>query len=146
MFRKKIGFNNLFSEFDSLFDEFSSFNSPLLVKGKKNVESGDDEDGSWTKESFISDDGSYQITTIYRNSNKNSEKPTGELFELKKKLDSAVEKQDYETAAKLRDKIKLVEGNKEKIQDLEVKLQETIKKQDFESAIKYRDEIKKLKS
>lgn len=146
MFRKKITFNDLFSEFDSLFNDFNTLSSPYLLKGKKNVESGTDEDGSWTKESFISEDGSYQITTVYKTTNKSSVKPSSEVLDLKKQLDSAVEKQDYETAAKLRDKIKLVEQNKEKIQDLESKLQETIKKQDFESAIKYRDEIKKLKS
>jgi protein-arginine kinase activator protein McsA len=85
------------------------------------------------------------VTTIYKTSDDNS-KPSGERWDLKKQLESAVEKQDYETAAKLRDKIKSIESNKEKIKELETKLNNSVTKQDFESAIKYRDEIKKLKS
>lgn len=144
MLRKKINFNNLFSEFDSLFEDFGSFTSPYMIRGKRNVESGDDENGSWTKESFVSEDGSFQVTTIYKTSDNN--KPSGETWDLKKQLESAVEKQDYETAAKLRDKIKSIESNKEKIKELETKLNNSVTNQDFESAIKYRDEIKKLKS
>jgi protein-arginine kinase activator protein McsA len=144
MLRKKINFNNLFSEFDSLFEDFGSFSSPYLIRGKKNVESGNDENGSWTKESFVSEDGSFQVTTIYKTSSETN-KPSSETLDLKKQLESAVEKQDYESAAKLRDKIKSIESNKEKIKDLESKLNDSVKNQDFESAIKYRDEIKKLK-
>jgi len=144
MLRKKINFNNLFSEFDSLFEDFNSFTSPYMIRGKRNVESGDDENGSWTKESFVSEDGSFQVTTIYKTSDNN--KPSGETWDLKKQLESAVEKQDYESAAKLRDKIKSIESNKEKIKELETKLNNSVTNQDFESAIKYRDEIKKLKS
>jgi protein-arginine kinase activator protein McsA len=145
MLRKKINFNNLFSEFDSLFEDFGSFSSPYLIRGKKNVESGNDENGSWTKESFVSEDGSFQVTTIYKTSSETN-KPSSETLDLKKQLESAVEKQDYESAAKLRDKIKSIESNKEKIKELELKLNDSVKNQDFESAIKYRDEIKKLKS
>jgi protein-arginine kinase activator protein McsA len=145
MLRKKINFNNLFSEFDSLFEDFGSFSSPYLIRGKKNVESGNDENGSWTKESFVSEDGSFQVTTIYKTSSETN-KPSSETLDLKKQLENAVEKQDYESAAKLRDKIKAIESNKEKIKGLESKLNDSVKNQDFESAIKYRDEIKKLKS
>ena len=144
MLRKKINFNNLFSEFDSLFEDFGSFSSPYLIRGKKNVESGNDENGSWTKESFVSEDGSFQVTTIYKTSSETN-KPSSETLDLKKQLESAVEKQDYESAAKLRDKIKSIESNKEKIKELESKLNDSVKNQDFESSIKYRDEIKKLR-
>ncbi len=145
MLRKKFNFNNLFSEFDSLFEDFNSFTSPYMIRGKRNVESGDDENGSWTKESFVSEDGSFQVTTIYKTSSETN-KPSSETLDLKKQLESAVEKQDYESAAKLRDKIKSIESNKEKIKELETKLNNSVTNQDFESAIKYRDEIKKLKS
>jgi protein-arginine kinase activator protein McsA len=145
MLRKKFNFNNLFSEFDSLFEDFGSFSSPYLIRGKKNVESGNDENGSWTKESFVSEDGSFQVTTIYKTSSETN-KSSSETLDLKKQLESAVEKQDYESAAELRDKIKSIESNKEKIKGLESKLNDSVKNQDFESAIKYRDEIKKLKS
>jgi protein-arginine kinase activator protein McsA len=145
MLRKKFNFNNLFSEFDSLFEDFGSFSSPYLIRGKKNVESGNDENGSWAKESFVSEDGSFQVTTIYKTSSETN-KSSSETLDLKKQLESAVEKQDYESAAELRDKIKAIESNKEKIKGLESKLNDSVKNQDFESAIKYRDEIKKLKS
>ena len=42
MLRKRFNLNNLFSEFDSFFEDF---NSPLLVRGKRDVERGNDENG-----------------------------------------------------------------------------------------------------
>lgn len=143
MLRKRFNFNDLFSDFDSL---FSDFNSPLMVRGKKNVESGDDDNGTWMKETFTSDDGSYQVTSIYRYNSGNTNKESTEISKLKTQLESAVEKQDYETAAKLRDQIKSIESNKEKIDEIQSQLDEAVSKQDFESAIKLRDELKKIKS
>jgi excinuclease UvrABC helicase subunit UvrB len=146
MLRRRFNFNDLFSDFDSLFGDFNSFNSPLMVRGKKNVESGDDENGTWTKETFTSDDGSYQITSIYRYNGNTTKKDSTEVGELKHKLETAVENQDYETAAKLRDQIKSIESNKEKIDDLQSQLDEAVSNQDFEKAIKLRDKLKKIKS
>ena len=143
MLRKRLNFNNFFSDFDSLFDDFSS---PFVLKGKRDVQTGDDENGQWTKETFTSEDGSYQMTTIIQHVNQGSKQPPNEKSNLQKQLDQAVEKQDFEKAAKLRDQIKQIESNKEKIQEVQTKLDESIKKQDFESAIKFRDELKKLKS
>lgn len=147
MLRRNFNFNDLFSDFDSLFGDFNSFSSPRMVRGKKNVESGDDENGTWTKETFTSDDGTYQVTSIYRyNSGPNKTDKSEESYDLKRQLDDAVEKQDYETAAKLRDQIKSIELNKEKIQDLQSQLNDAVSKQDFEKAIKLRDKLKKIKS
>lgn len=148
MLRRRFNFNDLFSEFDSLFDGFNSYGSnPLMVRGKKNVESGDDEDGTWTKETFTSDDGTYQITSIYRyNGEGTTKQKSNEISVLERELKNAVEKQDYETAAKLRDQIKTIESNKEKIDEIQSKLDEAVNKQDFESAIKLRDKLNKLKS
>lgn len=143
MLRKRFNLNNLFSEFDSFFEDF---NQPLMVRGKRDVETGNDENGQWTKETFTSEDGSYQMTTVIQYINQNSKHTPNEKSSLQKQLDQAVEKQDFEKAAKLRDQIKQIETNKEKIQEIQSKLNEVIKKQDFESAIKYRDELKKLKS
>jgi protein-arginine kinase activator protein McsA len=64
---------------------------------------------------------------------------------LKNKLDVAVEEQNFEEAVNLRDQIKSLEKNKEKISELQTKLDECIKKQDFEKAIEYRDKINDLK-
>ena len=146
MLRRRFNFNDLFSDFDSLFGDFNSLNSPLMVRGKKNVESGDDENGTWTKETFTSDDGSYQVTSIYRYNGNNTKKDSSEVSELKHQLETAVESQDYETAAKIRDQIKSIESNKEKIDELQSQLDEAVSKQDFESAIKLRDKLKKMKS
>jgi protein-arginine kinase activator protein McsA len=57
----------------------------------------------------------------------------------------AVEEQNFEDAVKLRDEIKNLEINQEKISELKNKLDECVKNQDFESAIEYRDQIKSLK-
>ena len=57
----------------------------------------------------------------------------------------AVEEQDFEKAVELRDKIKSLEKNKEKISELEKKLSECVEKQEYEKAIEYRDKIKALK-
>jgi len=147
MFSKRnFNFNDLFSDFDSMFGGMSSFSNPHLVRGKKDVESGDDENGTWTKETFTSDDGSYQITSIYRYNTKPDVKDSGEVSELRSQLDKAVDKQDYESAAKIRDKIKSIESNKEKIDELQSQLDEAVSKQDFENAIKLRDKLKKIKS
>jgi excinuclease UvrABC helicase subunit UvrB len=146
MLRRRFNFNDLFSDFDSLFGDFNSFNTPLMVRGKKNVESGDDENGIWTKETFTSDDGTYQITSIYRYNGNVTKTDSTEVSELKHELENAIEKQDYETAAKLRDQIKSIESNKEKIDELQSQLDDAVSNQDFEKAIKLRDKLKKIKS
>ena len=149
MFGKR-RFNSLFGDFDSLFNEMNSmFNdTPYYIKGKSNVENGNDENGKWTKESFISDDGSYSITTIVR-TNTEGIKPevsNTKLDQLKKELSIAVEGQEFETAAKLRDQIKSLEISQEKINELKSKLEESISNQNFEESIKLRDQIKNLES
>jgi len=146
MLRKKFNFNDLLSEFDSLFDGFGSYNNPMIVRGKKDVDSGEDENGVWSKETFTSEDGSYQITSIYRYNDSIPKEDSSEVSVLKNKMSKAVESQDYETAAKLRDKINSIESNKEKIQELKSQLSDAVSKQDFEEAIKLRDKIKKYKS
>ena len=146
MLRRKFNFNDLFSEFDSLFDGFSSYSNPMVVRGKKNVNSGNDENGTWTEETFTSEDGTYQITTIYRYNDSTHKKDSSEVSVLRDKMSKAVESQDYETAAQLRDKINSIESNKEKIQELQSQLDDAVSKHDFEKAIKLRDKIKKYKS
>lgn len=146
MLRRNFNFNDLFSEFDSLFDGFSSYNNPMVVRGKKDVDSGEDENGAWTKETFTSEDGTYQVTSIYRYGDTTPNRDSSEISVLKDKMNKAVESQDYETAAQLRDKINSIESNKEKIQELQSQLDDAVSKQDFEKAIKLRDKIKKYNS
>ena len=68
-----------------------------------------------------------------------------EISNLKKDLEIAVEKQNFEEAVNLRDQIKSLESNGKKINELQTQLNEAIHKQDFETAIELRDEIKNLK-
>lgn len=138
---------------DDLMNELNSmFNEPMFIKGRTNVEKGSDENGDWSKETFTSSDGSYQITSMVRVMNgdgspiRNNKRQSSELDILKVRLEKAVEEQDFEKAVELRDRIKSLEDNHERIVELETELKESIEKQDFEKAIKLRDEIKNLKS
>lgn len=138
---------------DDLMNELNSmFNEPMFIMGKTNVEKGSDENGEWSKETFTSSDGTYKITSVIRvmggdgSPIKNTKTQNGELEILKSRLEKAVEEQDFEKAVELRDRIKSLENNQEKITELESELKESIEKQDFEKAIKLRDEIKNLKS
>jgi excinuclease UvrABC helicase subunit UvrB len=67
-----------------------------------------------------------------------------EVNELKFKLEECVSNQDFEEAAKLRDKIKELENNTSKVNDLKSELVIAIKEQNFERAIEIRDELKKI--
>lgn len=147
MFGKR-RFNGLFGDFDSMFNELNSmFNdNQYYVTGKRKVASGTDENGDWTKESFTSNDGTYMVTTVIRgNTNYNKTKPeNNKTYNLKVELERAVEEQEFEKAAKLRDQIKSIELNTDKINKLKSELDESISNQDFETAIKLRDKIKNL--
>ena len=146
MLRRKFNFNDLFSEFDSLFDGFSSYNNPMVVRGKKDVDSGEDENGAWTKETFTSEDGTYQVTSIYRYGDSTPKKDSSEISVLKNKMNKSVESQDYGTAAQLRDKSNSIGSNKEKIEQLQTQVGDAVSKQEFEKAIKLRDKIKEYNS
>lgn len=121
----------LFRNFDKLFNEF--FNSdPFFTNGD-----------NWEKKSYKSDDGTISFTYI-TNKRGNLEKPD-ELSLLKQKMNLAVDEQNFEEAAKLRDKIKLLETNVDKINELNKEMSECIKTQNFERAIEIRDELNSLK-
>jgi excinuclease UvrABC helicase subunit UvrB len=136
LFRNLNNLNRLFKELDS----FDMFFDPNFVNGKEKMESGSDENGEWTKKTFKSSDGLYQMSYFTKNYNK-----PNELETLKKQLDSAVLNQDFELAVELRDKIKVIENNKLELDKLNKELSECVKKQDYEDAIIIRDKIKELK-
>jgi len=106
----------------------------------------------WTKETFESPDGMYQIKTFtkvidlseFYNQSVDDKKMSKEEY-LTYKLQQAVENEDFEEAIKLRDQISNLKSNQEEIEKLELDLKESIKSQDFEKAIEIRDELKKLK-
>lgn len=132
---------------NELNEMIGDFQEPSFIKGETKTEEGSDENGDWTKQTFTSSDGSYHITS-YVKSYGNSKKPkeSNELTSLRKELEVAIESQEFEKACELRDKIKNIEINKDKIAELQSQLDKSIKEQNFEEAIKLRDKIKKLNS
>ena len=114
MFRRK-----LFNEFDTLFNSLLN-QDPFIFKGKTKKENGKDENGDWSKETFTSEDGMIQFTTIFRSTYGNTPQPAEQntLDRLRKELQNAVNLQEFEKAVELRDKIKNLEDNKVKLEDL----------------------------
>jgi excinuclease UvrABC helicase subunit UvrB len=136
----------IFEDLDSILNSFlrNQFD-PFVIRSTK-TETGKDDLGNWSKETFTSEDGMIQFTTIYRNSsNPQPSENNSDINKLQNLLQKAIEEQEFEMAVELRDRIKKLEANKEKINGLENDLKEAINKQDFEKAIEIRDEIKKLK-
>jgi len=137
---------NFLSQFDSMFENLTPMMSPLnsIMIGDVRTESGSDENGEWTKHSFTSEDGGLSITSFVRTNFNNKEIEPNKLSILKNKLETAVEKQDFEEAVKLRDEIKKLEKNKDKIESLKSELEKSIKEQNFEKSIELRDKLKNL--
>jgi protein-arginine kinase activator protein McsA len=116
--------------FEKLFNELWS-SDPFL--------NGD----NWERKKYKSEDGNISFTYI---TNKlGGLNKQDELSLLKQKLNIAVDKQNFEEAVELRDKIKNLEKNKNKIDKLNLELEESIKNQDFEKSIIIRDKLKELK-
>lgn len=148
MFRRRKNPFNMFNQIDSMFENFDSLMSPFnpssIIMGEVKSESGTDDNGEFTKKSFVSEDGSLSVTTFVRTNLKSNKKGDDKLSTLKYKLESAVENQNFEEAVKLRDEIKKLEKNKDKIDSLKSELEKNIKEQNFEKAIELRDKIKSL--
>ena len=143
MFRRRL-FDD-FDNFDNLFNSLLN-NDPFVMKGKTKKENGKDDMGNWSKETFTSEDGMIQFTTIFRSGKGESvTNETSDISKLKKQLQLAVDQQEFEKAVELRDKIKYMEENQDKISLLESKLKTAIESQNFERAIEIRDELKQLK-
>lgn len=141
--------NNLFSNFDSFFNDFESYlNFPFNSFSENKTETGKDSNGEWSKQTFTSKDGSYKVTTFMRTSGKipvTKQDLTTKIGDLKSQLEVCVEKQEFEMAAKLRDKIKSLQDVSDKKIALNKELESAVKEQNFERAIEIRDELKKLK-
>lgn len=153
MFGRGDSFDDLFNELNNMFGR-----NPFgrnFSKGNNKTESGKDEHGNWTKDTFTSEDGSIMITSFVRSSNINDEdllnmfrtpqKKYSGVKGLKNELQRAIDNEDYELAIHLRDKIKQLENSQETINKLETELKEAISNQNFERAIEIREELKKLK-
>lgn len=140
LFRNFHNLNRLFKDLDSIEDFFKEINPQ---SGKEQVQKGNDENGEWERRTYVSDTGLFSYSFLTRKSD--NSKSIDEISKLKYELNESVEKQDFERAVELRDKINKLEKNKDELSKLDQELNECIKKQDFEKAIKLRDKIRSLK-
>ena len=147
LFGKRKSLKEMMNELDEIMGsvnhEFSS-----ITNEEPQSNEGSDKNGEWKTETYTSPNGMfrYVITTTHRTPNKKSPEETDEISLLKKELQDCVEKQKFERAVEVRDKIKNLEKNQDEIKNLQTKLDDAISNQDFESAIKLRDKLNKIKS
>ena len=147
LFGKRKSLKEMMNELDEIMGsvnhEFSS-----ITNEEPQSNEGSDKNGEWKTETYTSPNGMfrYVITTTHRTPNKKSPEETDEISLLKKELQDSVEKQKFERAVEVRDKIKNFEKNQDEIKNLQTKLDDAISNQDFESAIKLRDKLNKIKS
>jgi protein-arginine kinase activator protein McsA len=124
-------------------DDWSSFTSMDINELK-----GADKLGDFETETFESPDGSMKYTIrTYKigGSPKPNKEERGSLESLKKQLDTAVKKEDYQLAIYLRDKIKNFERDQEEIKKIEDELKSCVEAQEFERAIELRDQLRKMR-
>jgi len=65
---------------------------------------------------------------------------------LKNEMIIVIENEEFERAAEIRDKLIVLEKNKERLQDLRLQMKLAVKNQEFEKAAGFRDEILSLKA
>ena len=140
--RNRRTIKDIMKDFDGFFESmnFNSFES-MDFESLMN-------DSETKKETYTSPDGmfKYTIITSVGGPKQKSTKENDTITLLKKEMDEYVEKQEFEKAAEVRDKIKKFEKNRDELEKLQSQLDEAVSKQDFESAIKLRDKLNKLKS
>jgi protein-arginine kinase activator protein McsA len=122
--------------------EPSAFDSLLDKLGDFKTEKGTNDHGDWVKTTYTSNDGTYTQVSYILHGKLEKQDTNDEIDDLKIKLQKCVEKQDYENAAIMRDRIKNFEDNKLKVEDLKKELDIVIKEHNFERAIEIREELK----
>ena len=147
LFGKRKSLKEMMNELDEIMGSFNHEFSSITNEEPQSNE-GSDKNGEWKTETYTSPNGMfrYVITTTHRTPNKKSPEGTDEISLLKKELQDCVERQEFERAVEVRDKIKNLEKNQDEIKNLQTKLDDAISNQDFESAIKLRDKLNKIKS
>ena len=147
LFGKRKSLKEIMNELDEMIGSFNHEFSSITDEESQSNE-GSDKNGEWKTETYTSPNGMfrYVITTTHRTPNKKSPEETDEISLLKKELQDCVERQEFERAVEVRDKIKNLEKNQDEIKNLQTKLDDAISNQDFESAIKLRDKLNKIKS
>ena len=147
LFGKRKSLKEIMNELDEMIGSFNHEFSSITDEESQSNE-GSDKNGEWKTETYTSPNGMfrYVITTTHRTPNKKLPKETDEISLLEKELQDCVEKQKFERAVEVRDKIKNLEKNQDEIKNLQTKLDDAVSNQDFESAIKLRDKLNKIKS
>jgi excinuclease UvrABC helicase subunit UvrB len=147
LFGNRKSLKEMMNELDEIMGSFNHEFSSITNEEPQSNE-GSDKNGEWKTETYTSPNGMfrYVITTTHRTSNKKSLEETDKISLLKKELQDCVEKQEFERAVEVRDKIKKLEKNQDEIKKMQSELDESIGKQDFELSIKLRDKLNKLKS
>lgn len=116
------------------------------LNGSFDFESPNNEEHKKTR--TLRPDLNFIVFTNHLFSNKNSktkwEAVRTPKDELKRKLNEAIQSQNFEDAAKFRDQIKDLEKNDTKINNLKKELDLVIQEQNFERAIEIRDELKNI--
>jgi len=140
---------DIFNLTDYLFGKNTTTTLPFLKKKNIKNENGKLDDGStWTRDSYMSDDGTYYISYYTRNMPadkklKDSSSIEEKIVNIKNELRNAIEAEDWDTAAKFRDKLKDLEKNYEKIKNLLEAKRKAIDNMEFEEVKKIVSEIKK---
>lgn len=107
-------------EFDSLFNNIfdSNYDTEDLstrTDGKLDITKGEDENGKWEKQLWVSDDGLVKISTFSRTSDSFEEHSLNQKSikeaDLRKQLKSAVESEDFRSAAKIKEEIDSLNNN-----------------------------------
>lgn len=136
----------MMDEINEMFGEsYPNFKSSSM---EHKTETGNEDGMNWEKETFTSPDGriTYIVTSgSFPNIGRKSKTNDNSLESLKQQLDKAVEKEDFQLAIYLRDKIKTFERDQEEIKQVEDELKDCIKSQNFEKAIELRDQLRKMR-
>jgi excinuclease UvrABC helicase subunit UvrB len=146
LFGKRKSLKEIMNELDEMIGSFNHEFSSITDEESQSNE-GSDKNGGWKTETYTSPNGMFRyVITTNGTPNKKYPKETDEISLLKKELQDCVERQEFERAVEVRDKIKNFEKNQDEIKNLQTKLDDAISNQDFESAIKLRDKLNKIKS
>lgn len=136
----------MMDEINEMFGEsYPNFRSSSM---EHKTETGNEDGMDWEKETFTSPDGriTYIVTSgTFPNIGRKQKTNDNSLESLKQQLDKAVEKEDFQLAIYLRDKIKTFERDQEEIKKVEDELKDCIKSQNFEKAIELRDQLRKMR-
>lgn len=131
----------------NFFENFGDENGGNMPPGKTTKEEFIKDGEKFIKETFVSDDGFIMSTKIYpaeyEDDITNVKNP---IEKLTSEMDALVLEEKFEEAIVIRDKIKSLTENSDKIFDLKNRLAIAIQSEDFESAIEIREQLKKYQA